>query len=84
MTTKNWTSDRRVISELTPEFMMEMNAFMSEKAVMEATTLSRTSLYRKRMAGKFPEPESISEGRVGYRVRDVYRWLQDPNSWPSP
>ena len=69
--------------DLTPELLLKLNAFMSEKAVMRVTSLSRTSLHRKRLAGVFPEPEPISEGRVGYRMRDVHEWLQDPLSWSS-
>lgn len=68
---------------LTPELLLELNAFMSEKAVMRATSLSRTSLHRKRLAGVFPEPEPISDGRVGYRMREVQDWLNDPQSWSS-
>lgn len=71
----------KTIEDLTPELMLSLNAFMSEKTVMQVTTLSRTSLHRKKTAGKFPEPETISPGRVGYRVRDIYDWLQDPQAW---
>lgn len=71
------------VDEATPDLLLKLNAFMSEKAVVKATSLSRTSLHRKRLAGEFPEPEPISEGRVGYRVRDVQAWLQDPQAWSS-
>ena len=71
------------IDELSPELMLALNVFMSEKAVMKATSLSRTSLHRKRLTGQFPEPEPISEGRVGYRIRDVEAWLRDPQAWPT-
>lgn len=71
-------------NELSPELLLELNAFMSEKDVVRATSLSRTSLHRKRLAGEFPDPEQISEGRVGYRIRDVKAWLRDPASWASP
>ena len=70
-----------MIDELTPRLLLEMNAFMSEKAVVKVTSLSRTSLHRKRLRGEFPEPEPISEGRVAYRIRDVETWLKDPNAW---
>lgn len=70
-----------LIEDMTPELMFSLNGFMSEKAVMQLTSLSRTSLHRKKVAGKFPEPEAISTGRVGYRVQDVYEWLQAPQSW---
>ena len=71
----------KAIEDLSPDLLLSLNAFMSEKAVLNATTLSRTSLHRKRLAGQFPEPEPISDGRVGYRVRDVYEWLQNPTGW---
>jgi len=73
----------RLIDEPSPDLMFRLNAFMSEKAVMKATSLSRTSLYRKRVAGKFPEPEEITEGRMGYRIRDIEAWLKNPAGWPS-
>lgn len=71
------------VDEITPDILLKLNAFMSEKAVVRATSLSRTSLHRKRLAGEFPEPEPISEGRVGYRIRDVHAWLHDPQAWSS-
>ena len=72
------------INDPSPELMVLLDAFMSEKAVMKVTSLSRTSLHRKRLAGTFPQPEPISEGRMGYRIRDIQNWLQDPQSWPTP
>lgn len=69
--------------EVPPSLLLEMNAFMSEKAVIKATSLSRSSLHRKRLVGEFPQPESISAGRVAYRVRDVQDWLQDPQAWSA-
>lgn len=74
----------KLIDELSPELLLSLNAFMTERAVVIATSLSRASLHRKRLAGEFPEPEPISEGRVGYRIRDVQAWLQNPRSWPNP
>ena len=72
------------IDDPSPELLLLLDAFMTEKAVMKATSLSRTSLHRKRLDGTFPRPEPISEGRVGYRIREIHNWLQDPQSWPSP
>ena len=72
-----------MIDDVNADLLLSLNAFMSEKAVVKATSLSRTSLHRKRLAGEFPEPEPISDGRVGYRVRDVKDWLQDPKAWAS-
>jgi len=73
----------KLIEEPSASLQLKLNAFMSEKAVMTVTSLSRTSLYRKRVAGEFPEPEEITEGRVGYRVRDIEAWLQNPKGWSS-
>ena len=73
----------KTLDDISPGLLLELNAFMSEKAVVKATSLSRTSLHRKRLAGEFPEPEPISEGRVGYRVRDVQAWLSDPQGWAT-
>ncbi len=69
------------IANISTGLMMELNGFLSEQAVIKATSLSRTSLYRKRVAGQFPEPESISEGRIGYRIRDIALWLENPIEW---
>jgi len=71
----------KVNEETIPELMLSLNAFMSEKDVIKATTLSRASLHRKRSSGEFPQPEIISPGRVGYRMRDIHEWLQDPQAW---
>ena len=65
------------------DLLLELNAFMSEKAVLKATSLSRSSLYRKRLAGEFPQPEPISDGRVGYRIREVQEWLHSPEGWSN-
>lgn len=74
----------KIMTELDPKLMMTLNVFLSEKAVMNATSLSRASLHRKRIEGRFPEPEIITEGRVGYRIRDIKAWLDDPSGWPIP
>ncbi len=69
------------IANISTGLMMDLNGFLSEQAVIKATSLSRTSLYRKRVAGQFPEPELISEGRIGYRIRDIALWLENPIEW---
>ncbi len=71
----------KMMREPSPELLLKLNAFMNEKAVITATSLSRTAIHRKRLAGEFPEPVEISEGRVGYRIRDVKDWLDDPAGW---
>ena len=66
------------------DLLIALNAFMSEKEVVRATSLSRTSIHRKRLAGEFPNPEPISDGRMAYRIRDIKAWLENPGGWPSP
>lgn len=73
----------KLIEEASVKLQIELNAFMSERAVMTVTSLSRTSLYRKRMSGQFPEPEEITEGRIGYRVKDIEAWLKNPRGWSN-
>ena len=73
----------KIRNELNADVMLALNALLSEKAVLQATSLSRTSLHRKRIAGQFPEPEEISDGRIGYRIRDIKAWLDDPGGWPN-
>ena len=72
------------MNELDSELMIKLNVFLSEKSVIQATSLSRASLHRKRLAGEFPEPEEISDGRVGYRIRDIKAWLDNPKGWVNP
>ena len=81
MTTDNDTDTP--INTISSDLLIRLNAFLSERAVISATNLSRTTLQRKRRAGEFPEPEEISEGRVGYRIRDIEAWLADPRGWSS-
>lgn len=71
------------IDDLDPELLLRLNAFMSEHAVMQVTSLSRASIHRKRLSGEFPEPEPISDGRVAYRMRDIQEWLEAPQAWPN-
>ncbi len=69
------------LTDLNAELMLRLNAFLSERDVLQVTSLSRASLHRKRLAGAFPEPEEISDGRVAYRIRDIEAWLQNPRGW---
>ncbi|MEQ8694801.1 MAG: AlpA family phage regulatory protein [Gammaproteobacteria bacterium] len=72
------------LSSAQADLLIGLNAFLSESAVVSATSLSRTAIHRKRQAGKFPQPEEISEGRVGYRIRDIKAWLDNPMNWSGP
>ena len=53
------------------------HAFLNEKQVCERTSLSRSTIWRLRQAGDFPEPVKITERRVAYRAEDVEAWIAD-------
>ena len=45
------------------------------KRVLEVTSLSRATLYRKIGDGSFPAPLKIGKSRVAWRERDIVDWL---------
>jgi len=51
-------------------------ALIDRRAVEEATTLSRSTLYRLIARGHFPRPVSISANRRAWRVAEVEEWLR--------
>ncbi len=48
------------------------------KVVEQLTSLSRATLYRKIKKRTFPKPVSLSDNRVGWRVRELRAWLAQP------
>jgi len=50
-------------------------AFYSEKQLIEKLGLSRSTLWRMRRAGEFPNPVHISKGRVGYIASAVDEFI---------
>ena len=48
------------------------------KAVLERTGLSRSTLYRKIQAGRFPAQVRTSDRCIGWRESDIERWLRNP------
>lgn len=40
------------------------------------TGLGRSTVWRMRKSGHFPQPASISPGRVAWRERDIYAWIR--------
>ena len=45
------------------------------KRVLEVTSLSRATLYRKIGDGSFPAPLKIGKSRVAWREKDIVDWL---------
>jgi len=52
-------------------------------AVLKATGLSRSTLYRKIAQGTFPKQIAISERCAGWRESALQEWLQNPHSYGS-
>jgi prophage regulatory protein len=51
-----------------------LERFLGWRQVRDLTGLGRTTAWRLRQAGDFPEPVPISPGRVAWRERDIARW----------
>lgn len=49
---------------------------LTENDLDEITTLSRTTRYRMRQEGLFPQPISISKRRVAYRANEIEDWIE--------
>jgi prophage regulatory protein len=47
------------------------------KAVLEATGLTRSTLYRKIANGTFPRPVPIGDRAVAWRESAVVRWMDE-------
>ncbi|WP_371332000.1 helix-turn-helix transcriptional regulator [Bosea sp. BIWAKO-01] len=46
------------------------------REVEHATGLSRTTIWRERRAGRFPQPVQITATLRGWRASDVIAWLE--------
>ena len=49
---------------------------MSMSEVVEYTSLSRATIYRRRKIQDFPEPISLTTFRIAFRTSDVDDWLE--------
>jgi len=49
--------------------------------VRDRTGLSRTTIYRRMAAGKFPPSKPISDGLVAWYESDINAWVEDPMGW---
>lgn len=50
--------------------------FISYRAVVERTSLSRSTIERMVSAGTFPKPVAISPGRLAFTADAVDAWAQ--------
>lgn len=51
-----------------------LERFLGWRQVKALTGLGRTTAWRMRQAGDFPDPVPISPGRVAWRERDIAAW----------
>jgi len=55
---------------------ISFDGIMGAGAVQLATSLSRVTLWREEMAGRFPARRQLSPGRVGWWGPEILEWLQ--------
>lgn len=53
-----------------------LGRLLSWAQVARFTGLCRTTAWRMRRAGDFPQPAPISPGRVAWRERDITAWIR--------
>jgi prophage regulatory protein len=67
---------------VTPMFVDRLLSF---KRVLEVTSLSRATLYRKIGDGSFPAPLKIGNSRVAWKEREIAEWIaQQPRATNQP
>ena len=54
-----------------------MIELLSERRVCEITSLSRTTLWRLRHRGEFPNPISLTAGRKVYSSDAIDAWIKE-------
>lgn len=52
--------------------------------VVQRTSLSRTTIYRKIESGTFPRQMRLSGGMVVWYEGDIDAWIADPVRWRAP
>lgn len=57
--------------------MQDDIGFYSKRQVMEITTFSDTTLWRRVRAEAFPKPVQLSPGRVAWPRKAVHEWLEE-------
>ena len=53
-----------------------MNTLMTIQQVTEATSLSRTTIWRLQQRGEFPKGIKISTSRIAYPVTVINEWIE--------
>jgi excisionase family DNA binding protein len=53
-------------------------AFLPMKIVIQLTSLSRATIYRRVAAGRFPAPINLGGRRVAFSRDELDRWIANP------
>ncbi|WP_442593381.1 helix-turn-helix transcriptional regulator [Parapusillimonas sp. JC17] len=59
-------------------------AFYRMKDVIRITSLSRSTLYRRIAAGRFPAPVKLGGRASGWTAQDLQAWIDDPTNYVLP
>lgn len=62
----------------------EPDSFLRLSAVLQRTSLSRATLYRKIQQGTFPRQIKVSERCARWRQSDINDWLHNPRFYEQP
>ena len=57
--------------------MNQKQEVLRHKDVTEAIGLSKSTIWRMRKAGEFPQPIVLSKRAVGWRREDIEEWLEN-------
>lgn len=56
--------------------MADSPALVSMKEAARLTSLSRTSINRRRAAGEFPVPVELGGGRIAFVEAEIHQWVR--------
>ena len=61
--------------------MSKLDGFLTQGEVSELVKLDRTTIYRRRQNGAFPEPVRIGNRKLAYRESEIRTWMEDPEGY---
>lgn len=73
-------SPQDLISKHAPDYWVRV---LNEPETAEALGLSQRTFDRLKAAGDVPVKTRLSEGRIGYRVCDIAKWLDKRREAPA-
>ncbi|WP_423340585.1 helix-turn-helix transcriptional regulator [Rhizobium sp. HT1-10] len=55
--------------------MLNANGIYTLRQVCELTSLSKSTIFRLRKDGKFVAAVRLTNGRIGFPIAEIHRWL---------